>query len=109
MSSDLENILAVDGVDFIAVGPNDLSGSVGLLGQTNHPKVVDLLERIIKICRESNTVFFPSIGSGNIDNLKFWIERGTPMIALDVDIGHLTISGNNTLTIVKRIFKELPK
>ena len=35
----LEEIASVDGVDAVFIGPSDLSASMGLAGQTNHPKV----------------------------------------------------------------------
>ncbi|GAA1845910.1 HpcH/HpaI aldolase family protein [Agromyces salentinus] len=38
--ADLEEILAVDGVDGVFFGPADLAASMGLLGQQEHPDVV---------------------------------------------------------------------
>lgn len=43
----VEEILAVDGVDAIFVGPADLAASMGLLGQQRHPAVVAAVERVI--------------------------------------------------------------
>jgi 4-hydroxy-2-oxoheptanedioate aldolase len=34
----VEDILKVDGVDAIFVGPSDLAASMGLLGQQEHPE-----------------------------------------------------------------------
>ncbi len=45
--ADVERILAVDGVDAIFVGPADLAASMGLLGQQNHPDVVEAVLRAI--------------------------------------------------------------
>jgi len=42
-----EEILAVDGVDAVFVGPADLSASLGLLGQQGHPEVVAAVERVL--------------------------------------------------------------
>ena len=42
----LEAILAVDGVDGFMVGPYDLSGSLGIPGQFDHPDVVAALARV---------------------------------------------------------------
>ena len=41
--NNLEKIVKVDGVDMITTGPGDLSGSIGIIGQTEHPKVLKLL------------------------------------------------------------------
>jgi 4-hydroxy-2-oxoheptanedioate aldolase len=42
-----EKIAAVDGVDMLFVGPNDLSSSLGHLGQGDHPVVRPAIDRII--------------------------------------------------------------
>ncbi|MEZ2391471.1 aldolase/citrate lyase family protein [bacterium RCC_150] len=43
----VEEILAVDGVDAIFVGPSDLAASMGLLGQQEHPKVRAAVEHCL--------------------------------------------------------------
>jgi 4-hydroxy-2-oxoheptanedioate aldolase len=44
----VDEILAVDGVDAIFVGPSDLAASMGLLGQQEHPDVVAAAEHCIR-------------------------------------------------------------
>ena len=44
----VEEILAVDGVDAIFVGPSDLAASMGLLGQQDHPDVMAAVEHCIR-------------------------------------------------------------
>lgn len=50
----IDEILAVPGLDFISVGPGDLSGSLGVPGQTDHPAVRAAIERVLAACREAN-------------------------------------------------------
>lgn len=45
--SNVEDILRVDGVDTIFVGPSDLAASMGLLGQQDHPDVIAAVELAI--------------------------------------------------------------
>ncbi len=45
--ADVERIVTVDGVDAIFVGPADLAASMGLLGQQNHPDVIEVVLRSI--------------------------------------------------------------
>ena len=45
-------IAAVDGVDLVFIGPTDLSGSIGLMGQTGHPKVEALIAETVAAARE---------------------------------------------------------
>lgn len=44
----VEEILEVDGVDAIFIGPSDLAASMGLLGQQEHPDVVAAAEHCIR-------------------------------------------------------------
>ncbi|GAA1970398.1 4-hydroxy-2-oxoheptanedioate aldolase [Nocardioides panacihumi] len=43
----LPNILAVDGIDAIFIGPADLAASLGRLGEPEHPSIVTTIERAI--------------------------------------------------------------
>jgi 2-keto-3-deoxy-L-rhamnonate aldolase RhmA len=49
--TDIEAIVAVPGVDFLFVGPGDLSQSLGLPGQWEHPDVWGAIERVATVCR----------------------------------------------------------
>ena len=50
----LDAILDVDGVDGLFIGPLDLSGSMGITGQMEHPKMVDALDRYRAACKKHN-------------------------------------------------------
>ena len=40
----IDRMLAVPGITSLVIGSNDLSGSMGLLGQPRHPKVLEALD-----------------------------------------------------------------
>jgi 2-keto-3-deoxy-L-rhamnonate aldolase RhmA len=42
----IEEIAAVDGVDLLAVGPSDLSRSLGVSGHPDHPKLIAAIDRV---------------------------------------------------------------
>ena len=44
----IDEILAVPGVDALCIGPNDLSGSAGVLRQHDHPAVRGAIDKILK-------------------------------------------------------------
>jgi len=50
---DLDAILRIPGVDSIVVGPYDLSGALGHLGQLDHPKVLAAVETVVRRSREA--------------------------------------------------------
>ncbi len=47
-----EEIAAVEGVDMVLIGVNDMLASMGLAGQLEHPKVRDAYARTIAACRK---------------------------------------------------------
>src|SRR5262249_33936706 len=49
----LDEILKVPGLDSIVIGPMDLSGSMGMLGRTEHPKVQEAIESVLKRPRQA--------------------------------------------------------
>jgi len=42
----IDEIAGVEGVDLLAVGPSDLSRSLGVSGQPDHPRLVAAIDRV---------------------------------------------------------------
>lgn len=104
----LKEILEVDGVDSILVGPNDLSGSIGLLGKTRHPEVMKVLDKISEQCIKSKVPFGTSIGF-NPENVSDWIERGVNWLALNDDFTYLLNGGMSCLKETQDLNNRLRK
>ena len=49
----LNDILSVENVDVVFFGPTDLSASLGVPGEIDHPKVVNVIEEAGKKVREA--------------------------------------------------------
>ncbi len=84
----LEAILSVPGVDAIVVGPNDLSGSVGLLGQTGHPRVMELLDRIVQTALRRRVPVGTSIAE-DPTAIQQWIDRGVQWLVTGSDLSYI--------------------
>jgi 2-keto-3-deoxy-L-rhamnonate aldolase RhmA len=81
---DLRQILAVPGVDVVVVGPMDLSASLGLLGQLDHPRVVEAIDQVIEeTCRVGIPVCVPL--NRPPDTLLQWASRGCRFIRAGTD------------------------
>lgn len=50
----LDEILDVEGIDVVFVGPYDLSSSLGLIGQIDHPQVMECIQDICKRASEKS-------------------------------------------------------
>jgi 2-dehydro-3-deoxyglucarate aldolase/4-hydroxy-2-oxoheptanedioate aldolase len=104
--NNLEEIIAVEGIDTILVGANDLSGSIGLLSQIRHPRVMELCDRAADICREANFPFGVSL-LWTEENVRDWIKRGIAWIGVDNDISYLVSGAKATYNLTKRLSGEL--
>jgi 2-keto-3-deoxy-L-rhamnonate aldolase RhmA len=51
--NDIEGIAAIDGIDLVCPGPADLARALGVLGQQNHPKMRETVEKIARAIREA--------------------------------------------------------
>lgn len=83
--SDIDNILDVEGVDVIFIGPYDLSQSLGYPGQIAHPEVVKRMEIIVKKVRSAGKVVGTFTDTG--EHLKLWRDHGVQYLAYSVDVG----------------------
>ena len=81
----LDAILDVPGVDIVFIGPYDLSQSLGVPGEVEHPRVVTCVERIVEACRRRNIV------CGTFTELvpvaARWAARGMRYLSYSVDVG----------------------
>ena len=84
--NNLDEILEVDGVDGFIVGPYDLSGSLGIPGEFNHPLMRDAMDRIVSKGTASGKV--PGIHVVEPDSIQLnqRIEQGYRFIAYSLDI-----------------------
>jgi 4-hydroxy-2-oxoheptanedioate aldolase len=76
----VEDIAGVEGIDALVVGPTDLSDSLGLRGQFEHPTVTAAIARIVAAARSHGL----SIGAGVGDaaHAVAMIRRGAQWIQL---------------------------
>ena len=82
----LKDILSVEGVDGFMIGPYDLSGSLGIPGQFNHPLMIETLKDIYEIGRTSGKAPGIHIVEPDRKELKDRVEQEFRFIAYSVDI-----------------------
>lgn len=79
----LPEMLAVEDVDVIFIGQTDLSHSLGLPGQREHPRVQGVVERIVEAVASSD-VALGVLVPGLEDALR-WRNRGARYIAVQLE------------------------
>ena len=82
----IEAIAAVDGIDGVFIGPNDLSADMGYLGNWQHPEVWKVMEEAAKKIRKAGKA--PGILVGEADG-KRCLDLGYLFVAVGSDNGLL--------------------
>ena len=83
--SNLDAILEVEGVDGVLVGPLDLSGSMGITGQMDHPDMVSALDRYLSACAAHQASAGMHIVRPTAENIRQALAEGYTLIVLGVD------------------------
>src|SRR5579859_3674766 len=76
----LEDMVKVDGLDVIFIGPTDLSHSLGVPGQAQHPTVQAAIQRIIDIGLRSNVAVGIMVTSAAA--AREWRDKGLRYITI---------------------------
>ncbi len=83
--NNMNDIISVPGVDVIFIGPYDLSQSLGVPGQIDHPLVEEKMLEIVKTCSEKGITVGTFVDT--IENAKKWKALGVKYISYSVDVG----------------------
>jgi len=96
----LEAILDVDGVDGFIIGPYDLSGSLGVPGEFDHPDVVEALAYVKNIAQKKNALSGFHVVPPEIEPFQQKIDEGYKFIAHSLDT---LILGSQCEFLMKRM------
>jgi 4-hydroxy-2-oxoheptanedioate aldolase len=79
----MDEIMQVPDIDILFIGPYDLSQSLGVPGQVNHPTVINSMQEIVKKAKSKGQ----RIGTfvTNLDNARLWKKAGVQFIGYSVD------------------------
>ncbi len=81
----IDEILEVDGVDAVLIGPYDLSGSYGVTGKLDNPEVLHGMEKVLEACKRHGVAAGQHIVNPNETNVKRALEQGYTFLALGMD------------------------
>jgi 4-hydroxy-2-oxoheptanedioate aldolase len=79
----LPEIVAVQDVDVIFIGPIDLSTSLDLPGQIQHPRVLEAMQKIVDAVATSHTAL--GIMVNTVEAARYWQERGARYITITLE------------------------
>ena len=98
----IEEIIAVDGIDLVFIGPTDLSQSVGVPGEVDHPEVERYISQVANVARQHNMPL--GIHIYNIDDRKeldLRIEQGFQLLTVMLDTALFYQACTQVLNVVR--------
>jgi 2-dehydro-3-deoxyglucarate aldolase/4-hydroxy-2-oxoheptanedioate aldolase len=70
----VDGLLAVEGIDAAFIGPNDLSQSMGIMGQTDHPRYIEAVDCVIATAKARGK--YSGIHLMSAAALEPWMAKG---------------------------------
>ncbi len=83
-----EAIAAVDGIDCLFIGPNDMTQDFGILNQFDHPETLAAFRHVIAAAEKFGKV--SGVHFGGPEALKPWLSEGMRMNMCGSDVSLLT-------------------
>jgi 2-keto-3-deoxy-L-rhamnonate aldolase RhmA len=82
-----DELLAVGNIDAVMIGPADLSISLGVPGDFQHPKMIEAMEAVRDSCKRHGVA--PGTQTRNPALARFWKERGMIFLGCSSDAAML--------------------
>ena len=82
----IDSILSVDGIDAYIIGPYDLSGSMGHIGELNHPEVASAIEKVLEAGKRLGKPGGIHVVEPDQEQLRQRITAGFSFIGYGLDI-----------------------
>lgn len=79
----IEEYTKIDGLDVVFLGPTDLSQSMGLVGQSDHPRLVAAMDMVAQAVADSDKVLGLYVPS--LDKAEQWIDKGARYITTGME------------------------
>lgn len=73
-------------VDAVMIGPYDISGSLGVPGQIEHPDVISASEKVIQACEKFNISCGTQVANANNKSVQRLIDMGYNYVILSSDL-----------------------
>lgn len=102
----IDEIAATPGVGVIVIGPMDLSGAFGKLGQTQDPEMKQIYRYVAEHGRAAGKPVLVSTGGYNKENLRFWAGIGVNMITVGNEPGYIQDGLRTTMKNFREVIAE---
>ena len=101
-----DEMLSLPGMDIAMVGPADLSISLGVAGQFDHPLLLSTVDRLIEKCNRHGVV--PGIQTRGLAMAKMWAERGMRFVGAAAEHALLLEKAKETVAALRAVAVARP-
>ena len=103
----INEIVAVDGVDAVFIGPYDLSGSYGIPGQTQDPVVQDACRRVVQACEDAHKSVGLLVVRPTPENVRQVIDDGFTLLCLCLDTVFVDQGARAAMAMAMAVLNEM--
>lgn len=97
--NNIESIVRVPGVDALMIGPYDLSGTMGKLGQVNDPEVQQAMETVRRACAAAGMKL--GVFAASAEGMKPYIQKGYNLPIAGMDLMLLSAAARGIVQALK--------
>ena len=98
----IDEILEVEGIDGVFIGPCDLSKSLGVVNQTEHPKVREAIDTIAQACQKHGKWWGSPAQPG--EKMRELLKKGASLLACAQDATLFLRAFRNALELTRAEF-----
>jgi len=84
--NNIEELLVFEEIDAVMIGPYDISGSLGVPGQLDHPLVLEASKKVINACEKFGKSCGTQLNNPNPQNIKSLFHMGYTFAILGSDL-----------------------
>lgn len=103
--SNIHSILQDEALDAVMIGPYDLSGSLGVPGDTQHPLVLEAEKVVIESCRKNGKSCGTQIANFTQKNVEIAVSKGYTFIIASSDLFILNSWADDAESTIKNWIK----
>ena len=99
----LDELCALDHADGFILGPCDLSGSIGCLGDIKNERNMALIRQTIATLKKHGKCAGISLGSTEEEEQRFWIDLGLQFVSAGTDYDYLCRNARQNALQMRRL------
>ena len=82
----IDELVRIPGIDAVMIGPYDISGSLNVPGDTNHPKVREAGRRVVDACSKAGVSCMTQVADVTADSVEDAFDQGFTSVVLGSDL-----------------------